>query len=233
MDDNKQKALSAALSQIERQFGKGSVMRLGDQPISGVEDAIPTGSLGLDIALGIGGLPRGRIIEIYGPESSGKTTLTLQVIDATAGFGSDAAVLAHLGCQVQMIERSPILCALLQDGLDRAIQAGIEFSSRLTLVCIDAKCFLSSLVEEGRQVDIVYLDPMFPVRSKTALAKKEMRILKQLVGTDQDASMLFSLAKKCARKRVVVKRPKLAPTLVEQPASVVFQAKACRFDVYI
>tara|TARA_Y100001968_G_C19443672_1_gene764044 strand:+ start:2614 stop:3657 length:1044 start_codon:yes stop_codon:yes gene_type:complete len=80
MEDNKQKALSAALSQIERQFGKGSVMRLGDSSVSRDIEAIPTGSLGLDIALGIGGLPKGRIVEIYGPESSGKTTLTLQVI---------------------------------------------------------------------------------------------------------------------------------------------------------
>lgn len=91
MDDNKQKALSAALTQIERQFGKGSVMRLGDQPLAGVEDAIPTGSLGLDIALGIGGLPKGRIVEIYGPESSGKTTLTLQVIAECQKRGGSAA----------------------------------------------------------------------------------------------------------------------------------------------
>jgi recombination protein RecA len=68
MDENKQKALSAALSQIEKQFGKGSVMRLGDHPASGTIPSISTGSLGLDIALGIGGLPRGRIVEIYGPE---------------------------------------------------------------------------------------------------------------------------------------------------------------------
>lgn len=80
MEENKQKALSAALSQIERQFGKGSVMRMGDSNVSRDIEAISTGSLGLDIALGIGGLPKGRIVEIYGPESSGKTTLTLQVI---------------------------------------------------------------------------------------------------------------------------------------------------------
>lgn len=78
-DSNKQKALSAALVQIEKQFGKGSVMRMGEGATTDIE-AISTGSLGLDIALGIGGLPKGRIIEIYGPESSGKTTLTLQVI---------------------------------------------------------------------------------------------------------------------------------------------------------
>jgi recombination protein RecA len=91
MDANKQKALSAALSQIEKQFGKGSVMRLGDQPASGAIPSISTGSLGLDIALGIGGLPRGRIVEIYGPESSGKTTLTLQVIAACQRAGGTAA----------------------------------------------------------------------------------------------------------------------------------------------
>ena len=91
MDDNKQKALQAALTQIERQYGKGSVMRLGDGEVGSGIEAIPTGSLGLDIALGIGGLPKGRIIEIYGPESSGKTTLTLQVIAEAQKMGGTAA----------------------------------------------------------------------------------------------------------------------------------------------
>lgn len=91
MDDNKQKALSAALSQIERQFGKGSVMRMGDVQAARDIEAISTGSLSLDIALGIGGLPRGRIIEIYGPESSGKTTLTLQVIAEAQKAGGTCA----------------------------------------------------------------------------------------------------------------------------------------------
>jgi len=90
MDDNKQKALSAALSQIERQFGKGSIMRLGDSTALDI-DAVSTGSLGLDIALGIGGLPYGRIVEIYGPESSGKTTLTLQVIAEAQKTGKTCA----------------------------------------------------------------------------------------------------------------------------------------------
>lgn len=91
MEDNKKKALSAALTQIERQFGKGSVMRLGDEEVARDIDVISTGSLSLDIALGIGGLPRGRIVEIYGPESSGKTTLTLQVIAACQRMGGVAA----------------------------------------------------------------------------------------------------------------------------------------------
>ena len=90
MQDDKRKALGMALSQIEKQFGKGSVMRMGDNPAISVE-AISTGSLGLDIALGIGGLPRGRIVEIYGPESSGKTTLTLQVIAECQKQGGTAA----------------------------------------------------------------------------------------------------------------------------------------------
>ncbi len=91
MDENKQKALSAALSQIEKQFGKGSVMRLGDHPDTRNIPSISTGSLGLDIALGIGGLPKGRVVEIYGPESSGKTTLTLQVIAECQRRGGTAA----------------------------------------------------------------------------------------------------------------------------------------------
>jgi recombination protein RecA len=91
MDENKKKALGAALMQIERQFGKGSVMRMGDVAASRDIDVVSTGSLGLDIALGCGGLPRGRVVEIYGPESSGKTTLTLQVVAEVQKLGGTAA----------------------------------------------------------------------------------------------------------------------------------------------
>jgi recombination protein RecA len=91
MDDNRKKALAAALGQIEKQFGKGSVMRLGDSSVARDVATVSTGSLGLDIALGIGGLPRGRVVEIYGPESSGKTTLTLQVIAEAQKAGGTAA----------------------------------------------------------------------------------------------------------------------------------------------
>jgi len=91
MEENRKKALSAALGQIEKQFGKGSVMRLGDAATTYDVEAVSTGSLGLDIALGVGGLPKGRVIEIYGPESSGKTTLTLQVIAEAQRNGGTAA----------------------------------------------------------------------------------------------------------------------------------------------
>jgi recombination protein RecA len=91
MDENKSKALAAALSQIEKQFGKGSIMRMGDTDVAKDIQVVSTGSLGLDLALGVGGLPRGRVIEIYGPESSGKTTLTLQVIAEMQKLGGTAA----------------------------------------------------------------------------------------------------------------------------------------------
>src|SRR5262245_52860227 len=111
MDDNKAKALAAALSQIEKQFGKGSIMRLGESEISRDIKVVSTGSLGLDLALGIGGLPRGRVVEIYGPESSGKTTLTLSVIAQMQKMGGTAAFIdaehaldpqyaGKLGCNV-------------------------------------------------------------------------------------------------------------------------------------
>src|SRR2546423_385401 len=91
MDENKAKALAAALSQIEKQFGKGSIMKMGDAEVDKAIEVVSTGSLGLDMALGVGGLPRGRVVEIYGPESSGKTTLTLQVIAEVQKAGGTAA----------------------------------------------------------------------------------------------------------------------------------------------
>ncbi|MBE0620683.1 MAG: recombinase RecA [Burkholderiales bacterium] len=91
MEENKTKALAAALAQIEKQFGKGSIMRMDSDAIQDDVQVVSTGSLGLDIALGVGGLPRGRVVEIYGPESSGKTTLTLQVIAEMQKIGGTAA----------------------------------------------------------------------------------------------------------------------------------------------
>ncbi|HEY4646269.1 MAG TPA: ATPase domain-containing protein, partial [Steroidobacteraceae bacterium] len=91
MEENRRKALAAALGQIEKQFGKGTVMRLGDATASWDIETVSTGSLGLDIALGIGGLPRGRVVEIYGPESSGKTTLALHVVAEIQKAGGVAA----------------------------------------------------------------------------------------------------------------------------------------------
>jgi len=106
MDENRKKALAAALSQIEKQFGKGSVMRMGDGTAIGNIEAISTGSLGLDVALGIGGVPKGRVVEIYGPESSGKTTLTLHVVaEAQKQGGTCAFVDAEHALDPQYAEK--------------------------------------------------------------------------------------------------------------------------------
>ena len=91
MDENRKKALAAALSQIEKQFGKGSVMRMGDANAIGNIEVISTGSLSLDLALGVGGVPKGRVVEIYGPESSGKTTMTLHIVAEAQKAGGTCA----------------------------------------------------------------------------------------------------------------------------------------------
>src|SRR5688572_1053022 len=113
------------------------------------------------------------------------------VLDVTAGLGRDAFLLACLGCKVHMCERSPVIAALLEDGLQRLKQAGLDHS--LTLLSIDARTYLSNLTDAERP-DIIYLDPMFSARSKTALVKKEMRFLREIVGDDDDAEELFLLA---------------------------------------
>ena len=100
MDDHKSKALAAALAQIEKQFGKGSIMKMGESQVQNDLQVVSTGSLGLDIALGVGGLPRGRVVEIYGPESSGKTTLSLQVVAQVQKAGGTAAYIDAANYQI-------------------------------------------------------------------------------------------------------------------------------------
>ena len=161
---------------------------------------------------------------------SGKPT----VIDATAGLGGDAFHLASLGCTVTAIERSAVMAALVGDGLDRARSAGDErlasIVERITLVQGDARTHLTTLSGDSRP-DVVYLDPMYtPVRGKT-LAKKEMRICRQVVGDDADAQELFECARQCARKRVVVKRHRRAPAL-GPPPSTKYVGTTVRYDVH-
>ncbi|MEN8215361.1 MAG: class I SAM-dependent methyltransferase [Pseudomonadota bacterium] len=152
------------------------------------------------------------------------------VLDATAGLGRDAFILAHLGCHVQMIERSPVVAALLYNGLQRAEQdakIGTLIKERLQLIHHDAQDWLLQLSE---QPDVIYLDPMYPHRKKSALVKKEMRLFRAIVGDDLDAPALLKVALACARRRVVVKRPKWAPSL-EKP-SFYIESENTRFDVY-
>lgn len=161
MEENRKKALGAALSQIERQFGKGSVMRLGDSNVERDLEVVSTGSLALDIALGVGGLPRGRIVEIYGPESSGKTTLTLQVIAAcqrqngTAAFidaehALDPAYAKRLGVNVdELLVSQP-------DTGEQALEIAdmLVRSSAVDVVIIDSVAALTPKAEiEGEMGD--------------------------------------------------------------------------------
>ncbi|WP_392560833.1 class I SAM-dependent methyltransferase [Orbus sturtevantii] len=154
------------------------------------------------------------------------------VIDATAGLGRDAFVLAAIGCRVKMFERHPVVAALLYDGLNRAYQdaemAG-WLPQHLSLMHHNSLDQLHCVIDKP---DVVYLDPMFPHRQKSALVKKEMRVFQQLVGSDSDADRLLDLARGVAKKRVVVKRPDYAPFMAEQPPISSIKTKNHRFDIY-
>ena len=161
MDDNKSKALAAALSQIEKQFGKGSIMRLGEHDIAKDIQVVSTGSLGLDIALGVGGLPRGRVVEIYGPESSGKTTLTLQVIAEMQKMGGTAAFIdAEHALDPQYAEKlgvdvSDLLISQPDNG-EQALEIAdmLVRSNSVDMVVIDSVAALTPRAEiEGEMGD--------------------------------------------------------------------------------
>lgn len=155
----------------------------------------------------------------------------LTVLDATAGLGRDAFVLASLGAKVTLVERNPAVAALLFDGLRRAgdIAELNWLAERMQLWHSSA---LEAL-EKHSAVDVVYLDPMFPPRDKTALVKKEMRAFHDVVGSDTDADALLAPAIKLAQKRVVVKRPGYADFLAEKSPTMSVTGKNNRFDVYI
>ncbi|CCK08985.1 FIG00554818: hypothetical protein [Cronobacter sakazakii 696] len=155
-----------------------------------------------------------------------------QVVDATAGLGRDAFVLASVGCHVRMLERNPVVAALLDDGLARGYQdaeIGPWLRERLQLIHASSLTALEAITPRP---DVVYLDPMFPHKQKSALVKKEMRVFQSLVGPDLDADGLLAPARRLAIKRVVVKRPDYAPPLgdVATPNAVV--TKGHRFDIY-
>ncbi len=153
------------------------------------------------------------------------------IVDATAGYGQDALLLALMGFRVTAIERSPVIAALARDGLDRlALPGGIMLSERLQLVSGDSRVLLPALAPRP---DAIYLDPMFPPkRRKSAAVKKEMRLLRELVGDDPDAPELLEISRGIARNRVVVKRPDDAPPLAPNP-SMSLTGKLVRYDVYL
>ncbi len=154
------------------------------------------------------------------------------VIDATAGLGQDAMRMAVWGHEVLALERSPVIAALLADAVRRASldpDLARAFGGRLRVECADARAILS----QGVVADVIYLDPMFPEkRRRSALARKEMRIARALVGEDEDAVELLALACRCARRRVVVKRPSHAGPLSGRP-DFSQTGKLVRYDVYL
>ncbi|QLF92153.1 class I SAM-dependent methyltransferase [Pseudomonas sp. ABC1] len=155
-----------------------------------------------------------------------------RVLDATAGLGRDAFVLATLGCEVRMIERQPLVAALLEDGLARAAQSADvqDIMQRMALLPGNAIELMRDWSDEPPQV--VYLDPMFPHRDKSALVKKEMRLFRPFVGDDLDAPALLAEALRLASHRVVVKRPRKAPALEGAEPSYRLEGKSSRYDIY-
>ncbi|WP_252176911.1 class I SAM-dependent methyltransferase [Endozoicomonas sp. 4G] len=156
------------------------------------------------------------------------------VLDATGGLGRDAFVLASLGCRVTIIERSPVIAALLEDGIRRAM-ADLEVSEiagRMQLIKEDSRRSMESSLSAGKQFDVVYLDPMFPHKEKSAQVKKEMKIFQELLSADSDADELLEPALKLARYRVVIKRPRLAPELGNASPTYKLEGKACRYDIH-
>lgn len=159
----------------------------------------------------------------------------LTVIDLTAGLGQDAFVLACLGCSLRLVERSPVIAALLRDGLRRASlnpDIGAMVTQRMSLQVADGRKYLLSL-NASEWPEVIYLDPMYPERRKTALASKEMRLLRALAGDDLDAPELLATALTHARRRVVVKRPRRAPALSGPMPDARIIAPNTRFDLYL
>ncbi|PJE80800.1 Ribosomal RNA small subunit methyltransferase J [invertebrate metagenome] len=161
----------------------------------------------------------------------------LSILDATGGLGRDAFVLASLGCKITLLERSPIIATLLKDGIDRALSADDKaihsIVQRMTTININAISHMISLSDQEKKVDVVYLDPMFPDRKKSALVKKEMRLFHDLLGNDHDSDTLLKPALTIARHRVVVKRPRQAPFLDNASPTYTLKGKSCRYDIHV
>jgi len=156
-----------------------------------------------------------------------RSDLPLQVIDATAGWGEDTWLIASIGCNVSAIERNCVVAAMLRDALARAAVTDQATAARISVLAGDAASVLRT---GGARPDIVYLDPMYPTGRKTA-ERKAMKVLRALVGADDDATELLTAALAVAKRRVVVKRPLRAEPLGEKPTHS-HRGKALRYDVY-
>jgi len=157
----------------------------------------------------------------------------LNVLDTTAGLGQDAFVLASLGCKVTALERSPIIAALFKDGTARAKKAGLKPIENITLLECDSIQYLQKLQEQKVcPFDVIFIDPMYPERKKSALPNKSSRIVRAIVGQDEDATLLLHHAIACKIKRVVVKRPRLGRMLSNLHPHTRMMGRSTRFDLY-
>ncbi|MBD8623813.1 class I SAM-dependent methyltransferase [Pseudomonas sp. CFBP 13727] len=155
-----------------------------------------------------------------------------RILDATAGLGKDAFVLASLGCEMSLVERQPIIAALLEDGLARA-QGDLEVGAIVARMHLLQGNSIEVMQQwQGEAPQVIYLDPMFPHREKSALVKKEMRLFRPLVGDDIDAPALLAAALALASHRVVVKRPRKAPCIEGCKPSHALEGKSSRYDIY-
>lgn len=161
-----------------------------------------------------------------------KSGITPHILDATAGLGRDSFVFASLGCQVTMLEQNPIIAALLADGLQRGLADDdvAQICQRMSLINADSCLYLQ---QSTKPADVVYLDPMYPHRDKSAQIKKEMRLFQLLLGEPGDNRALLAAALQHATKRVVVKRPKGAESLPGRPPTMTINSKNTRYDVYV
>jgi len=154
------------------------------------------------------------------------------VLDATAGLGRDAFVLAELGCAVTLIERQPLVAALLEDGMQRALADPVVATIVAQMRLLRGNAIDLLRAWEGEPPQVIYLDPMFPHREKSASVKKEMRLFRPLVGDDDDAPALLAAALALATHRVVVKRPRKAPEIAGAKPGYVLEGNSSRFDIY-
>lgn len=163
------------------------------------------------------------------------TNSSFTILDATAGFGVDAFILASLGYEVMMLERSPIIGLLLADALKKLKKNLKSDKLKLQLQLISASDHLNKIVRQQlKKPDVIYLDPMYPKSNSSALNKKTMRILHKIVGDDSDADQLLPLALASAKKRVVIKRAKSAPTLTSlEPDLKLSAGGSSRYDIYL
>lgn len=169
-----------------------------------------------------------RVQQSQGLLKACKPSKNLQVIDATAGLGRDAFILASSGADVLMLERNPVLAALLADAIGRFENIS-ETSGSFAVMHVDAKDYLTKLPAENYP-DVIYIDPMHPERKKSALVKKEMQILQEVIGPDQDANALLATAITVAKQRVVMKWPQKSSPLLTPKYSI--NGTTVRFDVY-